>query len=81
MVMYVPRTEMWLGAVYEALARHDVSPELRHEDWTAAAQHYSRASEEWQKLRTRPDIGRYQGDISESAKKVQECNRRANSRV
>jgi tetratricopeptide (TPR) repeat protein len=80
MALYVPRTNMWLGAVYETLAKRHGSPE-RQADWVAAAKNYTQASEAWKKLHGRADIVRYRLEIDEAAKKVAECNRRASSRV
>jgi eukaryotic-like serine/threonine-protein kinase len=80
MAIFVPRAHVWLAAVYEALARKDASPQQRRDDWMAAAESYSRASESWQKLHARPDIFRYQAEIAESSKKVTDCTHRANSR-
>jgi hypothetical protein len=80
MAPYIPRTNMWLGAVYEALAvRGD--PFQRRLDWAAASKSYKQASEAWQKLHGRADIIRYQPEIEESARKAVDCNRRASSRV
>lgn len=80
MAPYIPRAWMWLGAVYEELAKRDPAPQ-RKQDWAEAGKNYTEASEAWQKLHGRADITRFQADIDESAKKAAECNRRAVSRV
>jgi eukaryotic-like serine/threonine-protein kinase len=81
MATYVPRTQMWLGAVYESLARAEETPQRRREDWAAAAASYSKGAEAWQSLRGRADIARFKAEISDCAKKVADCSHRANSRV
>ncbi len=81
MAVYPPRAQMWLGAVYETLARQEAAEPRRHDDWSAAAEHYSLAQQEWQKLHGRADIVRFENEITDCAKKAAECNRRAASRV
>jgi tetratricopeptide (TPR) repeat protein len=81
MAPYVARSQMTMGAVYEALAGQDTSPQRRHEDWIAAAASYSLGNESWQKLHGRADIGHYRAEIADCAKKAADCNRRVNSRV
>lgn len=77
MALFVPRSAMWLGATYEALALHEPSPQQRRADWAAAAESYARAGELWQKLSARKDFFRFQGDVAESTKKELECSHRA----
>jgi serine/threonine protein kinase len=82
MSIYVPRSSMWLGDTYQALARRkDTSPAQRHADWAAAVANYSRATEEWQKLHGRADFFRYRAEIDACSKKAAECNHKASSGV
>jgi len=81
MSVFVPRAQMWMGTLYETFARTDTTPQRRQEDWTAAAQNYSRAAGYWQELQARPDFHRYQAEIGDCTKKAAESNHRANSHV
>jgi eukaryotic-like serine/threonine-protein kinase len=79
MAVFLPRSHMWLGATYEALAQQDKSPAQRRADWAAAAQEYAQASEQWQKLSGRPDFFRFKAEVGESSRKALECMNRAKS--
>jgi hypothetical protein len=78
MAVFVPRSSMWIGETYEALARKGSSPSQRRVDWKAAAESYVRAAESWKKMRSRPDFFRFQTEINECTKKAAECSYRAN---
>jgi hypothetical protein len=79
---YVPRSQMTMGAVYEALANQDTSARRRREDWSAAAQFYATATGSWQKLHGGADlIHYYRQEIVDCGRKQAECNRKANSSV
>jgi len=75
--IYVPRSLMYLGATYEVLARSADSPVQRRADWSAAAESYARASQEWQKLSSRVDFTRHQAEVAEASKKALEFSHRA----
>jgi serine/threonine protein kinase/tetratricopeptide (TPR) repeat protein len=77
MALFVPRTSMWLGATYEALARQSSSQQQRRADWAAAAENYARANDQWHKLSGRKDYSRFQADVSEASKKAIECDHRS----
>jgi non-specific serine/threonine protein kinase/serine/threonine-protein kinase len=77
MALFVPRTSMWLGATYEALAQRGSSPQQRRADWAAAAESYAKANDSWQKLSGRKDFTRFQADVSEASKKALECSHRS----
>lgn len=81
MALSVPRASVWLGDVCRALAQKDASLAPRRADWKAAAEAYTKAGEEWQKMHGRADFFRYQPEIAECAKKALECNQRATSGV
>ena len=77
MALFVPRTSMWLGATYEALARQSSSPQQRRADWGAAAESYAKAKDSWQKLSGRKDFSRFQAEVAEASKRALECSHRS----
>jgi tetratricopeptide (TPR) repeat protein len=77
MAVYVPRTRMWAGFVYQTLARKNGPSGQSRADWLAASESYSKANEAWQKLRQRNDFSFYKAEISECLNKLTECNRRS----
>jgi serine/threonine protein kinase/tetratricopeptide (TPR) repeat protein len=77
MALFLPRTNAWLGTVYELLAHQDSTPVQRKADFASAAESYARASDLWQHYSLGKDFPPLQAEISDSAKKAVECSRRA----
>ena len=77
MELFRPRTNMWLGAIYEALARKDSTLTRRKADWAAAAESYTRASELWRHLSVGQGFPPLQAEIGDCARKAVECSHRA----
>jgi eukaryotic-like serine/threonine-protein kinase len=77
MELFVPRTNMWLGAVYEALARKDSTLTQRKADWAAAAESYAKASQLWQHYSLGKNFPPLQAEMGDCARKAVECSHRA----